>query len=166
MIRAPPMGRKSRMGLREDATIAIRACRLEECAAVLALWERAGAIPSPTDTLEELQRLVRTHGDGFLVAIQRNTVVGSVIAGWDGWRGNIYRLAVAPEARRRRLGQRLLPGGLAALRTEGGRGRRAQRLVREALLVMRSKGGRRLSALVERHEAHAVAFWDHLAADG
>ena len=33
-----------------------------------ALWERAGAIPSPTDTLEELQRLVRTHGDGFLVA--------------------------------------------------------------------------------------------------
>ena len=112
---------------------------------MLALWERAGAIPSPTDTLAELQRLVQTHGDGFLVAIQGNTVVGSVIAGWDGWRGNIYRLAVAPEARRRRL---------------------APRLVREALLVMRSKGGRRLSALVERHEAHAVGFWDHLAADG
>jgi ribosomal protein S18 acetylase RimI-like enzyme len=139
------MGRKSRMGLRDDATIAIRPCRLEECAAVLALWERAGAIPSPTDTLEELERLVRTHGDGFLVAIQGHTVVGSVIAGWDGWRGNIYRLAVAPEARRRRL---------------------AQRLVREAALVMRSKGGRRLSALVERHERHAVGFWDHLAADG
>ena len=145
MIRAPPMGRKSRMGLRDDATIAIRPCRREECAAVLALWECAGAIPSATDTLEELQRLVRTHGDGFLVAIQRNTVVGSVIAGWDGWRGNIYRLAVAPEARRRRL---------------------AQRLVREAALVMRAKGSRRLSALVESHEAHAVGFWDHLAADG
>ena len=55
-----------------DATIVIRPCRVEECAAVLALWERAGAIPSPTDTLEELQRLVRTHGDGFLVAIQGN----------------------------------------------------------------------------------------------
>jgi ribosomal protein S18 acetylase RimI-like enzyme len=133
------------MGLQEDATIAIRHCRLEECAAVLALWERAGAVPSPTDTLEELERLVRTHGDGFLVAIQRNTVVGSVIAGWDGWRGNIYRLAVAPEARRRRL---------------------AQRLIREAVLVMRAKGGRRFSALVERHEPHAVAFWDYLTVDG
>ena len=110
-----------------------------------ALWERAGAIPSPTDTLEELQRLVQTHGDGFLVAIQGNTVVGSVIAGWDGWRGNIYRLAVAPEARRRRL---------------------AQRLVREAALVMRAKGGRRLSALVERHEAQAVGVWNYLAEDG
>jgi ribosomal protein S18 acetylase RimI-like enzyme len=133
------------MGLREDATIAIRSCRLEECAAVLSLWERAGAIPSPTDTLEELQRLVRTHGDGFLVAIQGNAVVGSVIAGWDGWRGNIYRLAVASEARRGRL---------------------AQRLVREAAVVMTAKGGRRLSALVERHEAHAVGFWDALAEDG
>src|SRR5262245_32142841 len=133
------------MGLRDDATIAIRPCRLEECAAVLALWERAGAIPSPTDRLKELERLVQTHGDGFLVALQGNTVVGSVIAGWDGWRGNIYRLAVAPEARRRRL---------------------AQRLVREAALVMRSKSARRQSALVERHEAHAVGFWDHLAADG
>src|SRR4030095_11505880 len=102
MIRAPPMGCKSRMGLRDDATIAIRPCRREEGAAVRALWERAGAIPSPTDTLEELQRLVQTHGDGFLVAIQGNTVVGSVIAGWDGWRGNIYRLAGAPGARRRR----------------------------------------------------------------
>jgi ribosomal protein S18 acetylase RimI-like enzyme len=133
------------MAQESDATIVIRPCRVEECAAVLALWERAGAIPSPTDTLEELQRLVRTHGDGFLVAIQGNAIVGSVIGGWDGWRGNIYRLAVAPEARRRGL---------------------ARRLVREATLVMKSKGGRRLSALVERHEAHAVGFWDSLAEQG
>jgi ribosomal protein S18 acetylase RimI-like enzyme len=125
--------------------IVIRPCRLEECAGVLTLWERAGAIPSPTDTLEELQRLVRSpaHGDGFLVAVQRDVVVGSVIGGWDGWRGNIYRLAVAPEARRRGL---------------------ARRLVHEAERVMRAKSARRLSALVERHEAHAVAFWDTLAA--
>src|SRR6059036_1154411 len=123
--------------------VAIRPCRVEECEAVLALWRRAGAIPSPTDTLEELLRLVRSeHGDGFLVAVQEGAIVGSVIGAWDGWRGNIYRLAVAPEARRRGL---------------------ARRLVHEAALVMKSKGGRRLSALVERHEAHAVGFWDYLA---
>src|SRR5438552_6164734 len=89
--------------------VAIRPCRAEECEAVLALWRRAGAIPSPTDTLEELLRLVRSeHGDGFLVAIQEGAIVGSVIGGWDGWRGNIYRLAVAPEARRRGLARRLV----------------------------------------------------------
>jgi ribosomal protein S18 acetylase RimI-like enzyme len=125
--------------------IQIRPCRSEECEAVLALWERAGAIPSPTDTLEALQRLIRDGGDSFLVAIQDGAVVGSVIGGWDGWRGNIYRLAVAPDARRAGL---------------------ARRLVQEAARALRTKGASRLSALVERHERHAVGFWDALAADG
>jgi len=133
-------------GQEPTGAVAIRPCRAEECEAVLTLWRRAGAIPSPTDTLEELLRLVRSeHGDGFLVAVQEGAIVGSVIGAWDGWRGNIYRLAVAPEARRRGL---------------------ARRLVHEAELALRAKGARRLSALVERHEAHAVGFWDSLATAG
>src|SRR5881628_1040307 len=133
-------------GQEPTGAVAIRPCRAEECEAVLTLWRRAGAIPSPTDTLEELLRLVRSeHGDGFLVAVQQGRIVGSVIGGWDGWRGNIYRLAVAPEARRRGL---------------------ARRLVQEAEHVMQTKGARRLSALVERHETHAVGFWDALGDRG
>jgi len=77
--------------------------------------------------------------------VQQGRIVGSVIGGWDGWRGNIYRLAVAPEARRRGL---------------------ARRLVQEAEHVMQTKGARRLSALVERHETHAVGFWDALGDRG
>jgi ribosomal protein S18 acetylase RimI-like enzyme len=125
--------------------IVIRPCRREECPAVLALWERAGVIPSRTDTLEALERLVREGGDGFLVAMLDSVVIGSVIGGWDGWRGNIYRLAVAPDARRSGL---------------------ARRLVREAARALGTKGASRLSALVERHESHAVGFWDALADDG
>jgi len=94
-------------GQEPTGAVAIRPCRAEECEAVLALWRRAGATASATDTLEELLRLVRSeHGDGFLVAIQEGAIVGSVIGGWDGWRGNIYRLAVAPEAQRRGLARR------------------------------------------------------------
>lgn len=125
--------------------IEIRPCRLEECAAVLAMWARAGAIPSPTDTLEEVNDLVREHADALLVAIRQGSIVGSIIGGWDGWRGNIYRLAVAPEARRAGLARRLVDAA-------------------ERMLV--SKGARRISALVERHEAHAVGFWDALADRG
>src|SRR5437899_8166451 len=133
-------------GQEPTGAVAIRPCRAEECEAVLALWRRAGATASATDTLEELLRLVRSeHGDGFLVAIQEGAIVGSVIGGWDGWRGNIYRLAVAPEARRRGL---------------------ARRLVHEAERVLVSKGARRISALVERHEAHAVGFWGALSDRG
>ena len=125
--------------------IEIRPCRLEECSQVLALWERAGAIASPTDTLDEVTRLVREHAGALLVALQEGAIVGSVIGGWDGWRGNIYRLAVAPEAQRAGL---------------------ARRLVQEAERGLRAKGARRISALVERHEPHAVGFWDALAARG
>ena len=122
--------------------IEIRPCRLEECGAVLALWVRAGAIPSATDTLDEVTRLVRDHTDHLLVAIRQGTIVGSIIGGWDGWRGNIYRLAVAPEARRHGL---------------------ARRLVQEAERALHAKGARRFSSLVARHEPHALAFWDALA---
>jgi len=126
--------------------VAIRPCRVEECEAVLALWRRAGAIPSVTDTLEELTRHVRSeHGDGFLIAVRDGVVVGSVIGGWDGWRGGIYRLAVDPQARRRGI---------------------AKALVRTAESVLRQRGARRMSVLVERNEAHAVAFWDSLAEAG
>jgi ribosomal protein S18 acetylase RimI-like enzyme len=125
--------------------IDIRPCRLEECAAVLALWASAGAIPSPTDTLDEVTQLVRDHPDYLMVAVREGAVIGTVIGGWDGWRGNIYRLAVAPQARRIGL---------------------ARRLVQEAEHVLRANGARRISALVERHEAHAVGFWDALADSG
>ena len=65
--------------------------------------------------------------------------MGSVIAGWDGWRGAIYRLAVGPEHRRRGLGQSLL------------------RAAEERLTGL---GGRRLHAIVVEANANAVAFWD------
>ena len=37
----------------------IRECRMEECAEVLELYKRAEAIARPTDTLADLQRIVR-----------------------------------------------------------------------------------------------------------
>ena len=45
-----------------------------------------------------------------MVAESDQQIVGTVIAGWDGWRGSIYRLVVAPSHRRAGLGRRLRPG--------------------------------------------------------
>ncbi|HET8576397.1 MAG TPA: GNAT family N-acetyltransferase [Methylomirabilota bacterium] len=121
--------------------IPIRPCRREEAAAVLDLWRHAQAFPSATDTIEQLQRLCREPGAAFLVATDGGRVVGSVIGGWDGWRGNIYRLAVAPEHRRR---------GLALALVEAV----------ERWLVER--GARRIAAIVEGRNALGIGFWDSL----
>jgi ribosomal protein S18 acetylase RimI-like enzyme len=125
--------------------IAIRPCRREEAAAVLELWRRAQAFPSATDTLENLQRLCREPGAGFLVATDGSRIVGSIIGGWDGWRGNIYRLAVAPEHRRRGLAVALLEAA-------------------EQWLIER--GARRIAAIVEGKNPAGIGFWDSLRRNG
>ena len=68
---------------------------------VLAFWIRAGAHPSPTDTVPDVTRVVAAPHAALLVALdEHGTVVGSVIATFDGWRGNVYRMAVDPAWRR------------------------------------------------------------------
>ena len=119
-------------------TYRIRECHPEDCPAVLDLWRQAEAIPSRTDTLEELQRLVADHSGLFLVAEEEERLVGTIIGGWDGWRGNMYRLAVSPHFRR---------GGIA------------RSLVEETERRLRAKGARRITALVVKSEKQAMAFW-------
>jgi ribosomal protein S18 acetylase RimI-like enzyme len=104
----------------------------------LTLW-RDAAEPTSTDSAEALERLLRRDPGALIVAEADGDIVGTVIAGWDGWRGAIYRLAVDAEHRRRGLGQSLL------------------RAAEERLVGL---GGRRLHAIVMEANANAVAFWD------
>jgi ribosomal protein S18 acetylase RimI-like enzyme len=122
-----------------DPAIRIRPAVPADSAAVLDLWERSEAAPSPTDTPEAVARLLGEPAAMLLVALHGDHVVGTVIAGWDGWRGNLYRLAVRPEHRRRGI---------------------ARALVTEAEGVLRRWGCVRISALVEHDHPWAVGFWE------
>jgi ribosomal protein S18 acetylase RimI-like enzyme len=127
------------------AAARIRPVRADEVEPVLALWREADATPSPTDTRDEVIQLLREPTAVLLVAEADGRLVGTVIGAWDGWRGNIYRLAVSPAHRRRGL---------------------ARALVAEADRVLHRMGARRISALVEHDHPWATGFWDSLAASG
>jgi ribosomal protein S18 acetylase RimI-like enzyme len=129
--------------------VVVRPARRSEIAAVLALWREADAVPSISDDPASLRRLLDTSEDALLVAETADSpepggpgaggrLVGTIVAGWDGWRGNLYRLAVLPAARRRGI---------------------ALRLVAEAERRLAEKGAIRLSALVMSEHDPAVALW-------
>jgi ribosomal protein S18 acetylase RimI-like enzyme len=116
----------------------IRDCRPDEAEAVLALWRQAEATVSPTDTVEDLRRAITASPAIVLVAEAEGQIIGSVIGTFDGWRGNIYRLAVHPDFRRHGI---------------------ARALVREVEKRLARQGAGRITAWVEKEHPWAMGFW-------
>jgi ribosomal protein S18 acetylase RimI-like enzyme len=89
--------------------IVIRAARLKDVRRVLALWEQARS-PCRTRTRDDVRsvsRLIAHTDDALLVAEHDGEIVATLIAARDGWRGNMYRLAVLPHLRRQGIATRL-----------------------------------------------------------
>jgi ribosomal protein S18 acetylase RimI-like enzyme len=105
---------------------------------VVALWAEI-VVDSFHDRADDVRRLLVRDPDALLVAEDEGgRVVGTLIVGWDGWRGKLYRMAVATAARRK--------GIAAALVAEGER-------------RLATAGCRRISAVVVRDDDAAPAFW-------
>jgi len=105
---------------------------------MLALWRVAGAEVTLTDDLAGVEALLSHDPEAVLLAVAGDEVTGSLIAAWDGWRGQLYRLAVAPAWRRHGVATALVGAG-------------EQRL--------RSMGARRIAAIAVAGHDHAVGFW-------
>jgi ribosomal protein S18 acetylase RimI-like enzyme len=87
---------------------------------LLALWAVAAENDSrPGDTAQAVLTLLERDPGACLIARQGDRIVGTLIAGWDGWRAHLYRLAVHPAMRRRGIAQALLDAGAARLRSLG-----------------------------------------------
>jgi len=99
--------------------ILLRPCRATDVEQVLELWRRAAAEPRVTDDPDALRRRLRRDRNLFVLAWSRERLVGSLIGGWDGWRGHMYRLAVEPACRRRGIARRLVEHVEARLRKLG-----------------------------------------------
>ena len=101
-------------------TADIRAATAADIDSVLAVWAEARSAAAQTsDDPEVVQRLLERDPGALLVAEIGGQVVGVLIAGWDGWRGNVYRLAVIPAHRRQGIARELVEAGHERLRALG-----------------------------------------------
>ena len=119
--------------------IILRQCLEDDIDSVLELWRAAGSTPSITDTSHDLRTVIDSTASSVIVAVGGGMVAGSIIAAFDGWRGNLYRLAVHPDYQRRGI---------------------ARRLLSEAETWLRAQGAKRVGAVVEKDHPWAVGFWE------
>jgi ribosomal protein S18 acetylase RimI-like enzyme len=68
-------------------------------AAVIALWEACGLTRSWNDPRKDVARKRSVQREWFLVGTQDGAVIASIMIGYDGHRGWINYLAVAPDQR-------------------------------------------------------------------
>jgi ribosomal protein S18 acetylase RimI-like enzyme len=89
--------------------VSFRSATFEDIGALIAFWRFAGENDSrPADSEPAVRRLLERDRDSLFIAEIDTVLIGTVIAGWDGWRAHLYRLAVHPDHRRHGIGRRLL----------------------------------------------------------
>jgi ribosomal protein S18 acetylase RimI-like enzyme len=121
-----------------QSSVVVRPAALREVTAILELWRDAGAVAGATDDPAAVRALLARDPEALLVAELRGRLVGCLIAAFDGWRGNMYRLAVHPAHRGRGIGAQLIEAGEERLR---------------------AAGARRVTALVVSEDTRAAAVW-------
>jgi len=120
------------------STWRIRSATPRDFTAILSLWRIAQTTPGVSDTEEGLSALLARDPDGLLIAESQGQATGTLIVGWDGWRGSFYRLAVRADSRRQGLATALLHEGERRLR---------------------ARGAVRLTAIVADDDPGAIDFW-------
>ena len=101
--------------------LVLRGAESRELAAVLTFWataaENAGR---PADTAGAVAALHLRDPGALILAVEGDRIVGTIIAGWDGWRCHLYRLAVDPQRRRNGIGRALIEAAENRIRALGG----------------------------------------------
>lgn len=86
----------------------IRPYQASEEQAVIAIWNQCGLIRPWNDPRRDIARKLTEQPELFLVAADELKPVGTAMVGFDGHRGWVYYLAVAPGLQRQSIGRALM----------------------------------------------------------
>jgi ribosomal protein S18 acetylase RimI-like enzyme len=99
--------------------MAIRKFQERDRDSLIALWKRVFPDDPPHNDPAQVLAAKLKVDDLVFVSEQDQQIVGACMAGYDGHRGWLYAVAVAPEQRRSGLGTALISAALAELRSLG-----------------------------------------------
>jgi ribosomal protein S18 acetylase RimI-like enzyme len=109
---------------------------------VVTLWAEVFAGDPPrNEPRAVIRRKLRVQRELFLVGEFAGDTIGTVIAGFDGYRGWVYHLAVHPRCRRRGFGRALM---------------------RHAEVSLKAIGCPKLNLQVRSTNADVIAFYERL----
>ena len=92
---------------------------LDDVPALVALWEACGLTRPWNDPQRDARLAIAGATSTILGLYDGETLIAAVMVGFDGHRGWIYYLAVAPDRRREGLGRQLMDAAEAWLRDRG-----------------------------------------------
>jgi ribosomal protein S18 acetylase RimI-like enzyme len=101
------------------ASMKIRPFQIEDEAQVIALWQKCDLLRPWNDPHKDIARKLSVRPDLFLVGTMDGQVIASVMAGYDGHRGWLNYLGVAPEYRRRGFAASIVAEAERLLAAEG-----------------------------------------------
>jgi len=114
---------------RDLDVLVLRPAAVADIDAVLAFWKASAEDTNREDDRGAVERLLARDPEALVLAVAGAEIVGSVIAGWDGWRTHLYRVAVREDWRRRGVSRALM--ARAEQRFSSAGSRRADAMVLE-----------------------------------
>ena len=97
----------------------IRPYQAADEAGVLALWQDCGLTRPWNNPYKDIQRKLRVNPEWFLIGEHEGQVVASAMFGYEGHRGWVNYLAVAPQHRKRGWARALMAHGESLLLAVG-----------------------------------------------
>ena len=97
----------------------IRPFQTADTSSVISLWEECDLLRPWNDPKKDIQRKLRVQPEMFLVGVLDHEVVATAMAGYEGHRGWVNYLAVAPAHRHNGLGRAIMTAVERLLRNAG-----------------------------------------------
>jgi ribosomal protein S18 acetylase RimI-like enzyme len=103
----------------ENSNMVIRTCLKEDMEAIVKLWQDCNLVVPWNDPREDILIKLKFQPDLFLVGTISGKVVATAMVGYEGHRGWVNYLAVAPDYRTKGIGRRLMKEAESVLKALG-----------------------------------------------